>query len=218
MARSSAATRIADPLRVHLLGALRLERDSHTIHFPTRKVESLFAYLALHPEPHPREKLAALLWGNSTDEQARHSLRTALAAIRKELGEDALLADREAVQLNPEFPLRVDAREFQFAPDLYQGDLLTDFYDDWILPEREHLRKLYLDTLLQLAQQHREKSEYMRAIEFARQVLATDPANEKAYQHIIFCLAATGDRAQALKQYSECVRVLHAELNVAPSR
>ncbi|MDP2975169.1 MAG: hypothetical protein Q8N45_03035 [Anaerolineales bacterium] len=76
---------------------------------------SRFAYLALHTEQHPREKLAALLWGDSTDEQARHSLRTALAILRKHLGDDVILADRETVQLNPDFPRWIDAREFQSA-------------------------------------------------------------------------------------------------------
>jgi DNA-binding SARP family transcriptional activator len=127
-------------LRLFLLGAFRIERDSRTLQLPTRKVESLLAYLALHPEQHPREKLAALLWGDSTDEQARHSLRTALATLRKPLGDNVILADRETVQLNPDLPLWVDAREFQTDIDLYRGDLLVDFYDEWILPEREHYR------------------------------------------------------------------------------
>ncbi len=98
--------------RLFLLASFHLEKDSKTIRLPTRKVESLLAYLTLFPEQHPREKLAALLWGDSTDEQARHSLRTALAAMRKELGEDVLIADRETVQLNPDHPLWVDALEF----------------------------------------------------------------------------------------------------------
>ena len=97
------------PLRVYLLGAFRLERNAQTIRLPTRKDESLLAYLVLHPESHPREKLAALFWGDASDEQARTSLRTALAALRKELGDDMLIADRETVQLNPDFPIWVDA-------------------------------------------------------------------------------------------------------------
>jgi DNA-binding SARP family transcriptional activator len=97
-------------IRLYRLGSFRLERDSRAINLPTRKVESLLAYLALFPKPHSREHLAALLWGDSTDAQARHSLRTALAAIRKELGEETLIADRESVQLTP---IGVDAREIE---------------------------------------------------------------------------------------------------------
>ncbi|MBI5651811.1 MAG: hypothetical protein HZC40_15435, partial [Chloroflexi bacterium] len=54
-----------NPIRVHLLGSFRVERDARTIHLSTRKVESLFAFLVLHPETHAREKLSALLWGDS---------------------------------------------------------------------------------------------------------------------------------------------------------
>jgi predicted ATPase/DNA-binding SARP family transcriptional activator len=225
MAHTSSAKTPVTP-RLYLLGAFRLEIGKQPIRLPTRKVESLLAFLALSPQPHTREKLAALLWGDFTDEQARHSLRTALATLRKELRGDTLLADRETVQLNPDCPLWVDAREFeqtvsnnpQSAVELYQGDLLTDFYDDWILQERERLRLLYIDTLLRLAQQARSHSEYARAIEFAQKVLAADPADEKAYQHIIFCHAVMGDRIGALKQYDECEKKLRDELGVEPSR
>ncbi len=223
--------------RLYLLGAFRIEKDAHPIRFPTRKVESLFAYLALHPEEHAREKIAALFWGDSSDDQARHSLRTALATIRKELGDDAFIASRETMQLNPDFPLWVDAREFQqmangewqiaqassaishlqSALSHYRGDLLADFYDDWILPERERLRAAYLDALLNLAQQLRAASQYERAMEYARQVLTTDPANEHAHQHLIFCYAALGDRTAALKQSDECACRLREELGVEPS-
>ncbi|MGE5265198.1 MAG: AfsR/SARP family transcriptional regulator [Acidobacteriota bacterium] len=225
MVRISATTKLAGPLRVYLLGSFRVERDAQTIHFPTRKVESLLAYLVLHPEPHAREKLAALLWGDSPDEQARHSLRTALAAIRKELGDDILIADRETVQLNPDVPIWVDAREIaDLHIDTLQSkienyhDLLPDFYDDWILPERERLRAIYLDGLLRVTPHHRAQSEYAQAVECAQRVLATDATNEKAYQHLIFCLAAMGDRIAALKQFDECAKKLGDELGVEPSK
>jgi tetratricopeptide (TPR) repeat protein len=71
--------------------------------------------------------------------------------------------------------------------------------------------------LLQLAQHARSESKYARAIELARQVLSADPANEKAHQHLMFCYAATGNRAAALKQYDDCKRVLQDELGVEPS-
>lgn len=226
MAKASLETK-PDPaaLRLFLLGSFRLECEGRMIHLPTRKAESLFAFLALFPESHHREKLAAGFWSDVPDEQARTSLRSALAALRKELGEGILIADRETIQLNPDHAIWVDARAFEqsvaddptSAVSLYQSSLLPDFYDDWIAPERERLRILYLETLLQLAQQARSESKYARAIELARHVLLTDPASEKAHQHLMFCFAATGNRATALKQYDDCKRVLRDELNVEPS-
>ncbi len=233
MPRPSAPIRAApSPLRVYLLGRFRIESEAGPIRLPTRKVESLLACLVLHPEPHSRAKLASLFWGNVTDAQALHSLRTALNILRKQLGDRLLLADRETIQLNPAFPLWVDTLEFQkdverlgeLSPegashgfDLYPGDLLADFYDDWILPEREHYRQQYLGALLQVTQRLRSQSEYDRAIEFAQAVLAQDPANERAHQQLMFCYLASGDRTAALEQFEACRRALQEELAVEPS-
>ena len=104
--------RPASPLCVYLFGSFRLARDSQFLQLPRRKVESFFAYLVLHPEAHSREKLAALLWGDFSDPQARHSLRTALFLLRQHLGA-VVLADRDTVQLDPDYPLWVDVWNFQ---------------------------------------------------------------------------------------------------------
>jgi len=98
-------------LRIYLFGPLRITRDGIAVHLPRRKTESLLAYLVLHPEPQTRDFLATLFWGDSSDEQARHSLRTALASLRKEISPDFIIADREQVQLDTDFPLWVDLRE-----------------------------------------------------------------------------------------------------------
>src|SRR5574341_1316524 len=111
LARASHAA-VSNALRVYLLGPFRIARGTQTIRLPRRKVESLLAYLVLHPEEHPREKLAALFWGDFSDAQARHSLRTALLTLRKQLGDEILSVERETVQVAPTFPLWVDALEF----------------------------------------------------------------------------------------------------------
>ena len=98
-------------LRIYLLGPMRIEKESAPIHLPRRKVESLLAYLLLHPEQHNRDQLATLFWGDSTDAQARHSLRTALATVRQLVSADLLLTDRDHVQLNHDFPLWTDLHE-----------------------------------------------------------------------------------------------------------
>jgi predicted ATPase/DNA-binding SARP family transcriptional activator len=221
-------------LEAHLFGAPQFRRDGKVLPLPvTHKATSLLAYLFLHKNyPHSREKLAALFWGDASDEQARHSLRTALATLRKRLGDRMFISDRETVQINPDISIWVDALEFQKsadsasqeeianlqeAIDLYRGDLLANFYDDWVLQEREHYRVLYLDLLLRMTQRMRSRSEYGRAIEYAERALESDPANERAHQHLIFCRLASGDRSTALRQYEKCRRVLQEELAVEPS-
>src|SRR5437773_10115579 len=87
----------------------RLEPGS-AIALPTRKSQALLAYLALPlGRAHPRDKLAALLWGGIREESARASLRQALFSIRKALGEaesvlrqdgDSLALDAEAVEVD----------------------------------------------------------------------------------------------------------------------
>ncbi|MCH8076347.1 MAG: alpha/beta hydrolase, partial [SAR324 cluster bacterium] len=54
-------------------------------------------------QKHSREKLATLLWGDRMDEQARHSLRQALSALRKALAGgnlDPFTTDNETATLN----------------------------------------------------------------------------------------------------------------------
>lgn len=68
-------------VRLYLLGAFHLEREGKPIHFPRRRVQALLAYRALNPQPHPREQLAALFGGDSTDRQARTSLRQGIAIL-----------------------------------------------------------------------------------------------------------------------------------------
>jgi predicted ATPase/DNA-binding SARP family transcriptional activator len=213
------------PLKLYLLGSFHFDGTKGSMNLPARKVQSLLGYLIVHPGEHSREKLATLFWGNSLDARARDSLRTALKTLRKHFDDDLLLADRETVQLNPSFPLWADTREFEeqvtTAPHsaiaLYRGDLLAGLADEWILPERERLRELYLNTLLRLAHDARTRGECAKTIALAKQVLALDAVNERAHQHLMFCYHASGDRAAALKQYEAYVRALRDELDVAPS-
>jgi DNA-binding SARP family transcriptional activator len=221
------------PLRVYLFGHFRVDRQEKVVRLPTRHTRSLLAYLILHPGPHSREKLAALFWPEVPDDSARTSLRNALYTLRRKLGRQLLQADRQTAQINSSFPLWVDALTFKTqatrflngpSPDpnavnleLYTGQLLDGFYDDWVLVEREAFRNLYLETLLDLTQRMRSQSEYERAVEFAEIALACDRANERAHQHMIVCHVALGNRGAALSQYEACRSALRDELAVEPS-
>lgn len=221
-------------VQVWLLGAFHLKVDGKLVTLPTHKSASLLAYLILHPGPHSREKLCTLFWGDSSEEKAHTSLRKALTFLRQALPEDLVLADRDSVQLHPNFPIWVDvfvfeqaARQFIANPtikpglfdiNLYTGDLLEDFYDDWIFPLREQMLQVYTRVLLRSAETARMHSEYQVAMDYARLVLQHDPANERAFQHLMICHVLTNDRVGALAQYWACQRALEKELGVEPSR
>ena len=222
-----------DGFHVYFLGAFRITRKSQSIHLPTRKIDSLLAYLILHPGVHSREKLATLFWGDVSDAKALGSLRKALSFLRKAIAGEAILANRETVQLDPSFALWVDVFDFENQAqrfladpssdphlinlDLYQGDFLLDYDDDWILTLRERYRSLLIEVLLRLVERLRTQGEYKSAIELAQKLLAMDPANERAHQHIMFCYIVLGDRYKALLQYEACQRALREELAVEPA-
>jgi len=83
--------------------------------------------------------------------------------------------------------------------------------------DRERCRTRFIENLLRLAQLWRAQSEYPRAIETARRILISDPANEPAYQNLMVCSLALGDPSAAAKQFEECRRRLREELGVEPS-
>ena len=70
----------------------------------SKKARALLAYLAMKPDWRAsREELATLLWGDTPDAQARHSLRQCLTLLRKDLGAaaDILIFERDTVGLDP---------------------------------------------------------------------------------------------------------------------
>ena len=83
---------------------------------PAKKVQALLAYLALQPgRPHPRAKLATLLWSESSEAQARASLRQALLVLRRTLGlneHELVTGPGETVELDAAC-IEVDAIAFE---------------------------------------------------------------------------------------------------------
>ncbi|MFP3852949.1 MAG: AfsR/SARP family transcriptional regulator [Anaerolineales bacterium] len=230
MARKTAA----EPrLRIRLLGPFTVEDDRETIHLPTRNAEALLAYLLLHPGPHSREEVAGIFWGEVTDKKARDSLRNELATLRRLLGKRLLESDRQTLALNLDFPLWVDVwalesitsdqpKETEPASpaaldDLYRGELLPGFYDDWVLSKRDKIKQKLISYLLDRSQAARAQSDYRKATEHAQLVLQLDPANERAHQHLMFSHIALGDRTAALRQFEMCKETLREELGVDPA-
>ena len=76
-------------LRFTLLGGFQVRDAADSeIAIPGTKVALLLAYLALRPgQEHSRDKLINLLWSDRAEAQARASLRQAIWALRRALGD-----------------------------------------------------------------------------------------------------------------------------------
>jgi DNA-binding SARP family transcriptional activator len=120
--------------------------------FRTRLVPALLIYLACQPERHRREHLMALLWPGLPQTSAQQNLRQNLYLLRQRVPEviardgltqiPLIVADRDAVQINPDAAVEVDVCRFDTLLDriragreelaeaaaLYRGDFLADFY------------------------------------------------------------------------------------------
>ena len=221
-------------LKARLFGGLAVEIDGQSVpSIPGFKARSLFAYLVLHPGPHPRIRLAGTFWPDVLDASARGSLRVALWTVRRALetvgGERHLAADRLTAGLARDLPRHVDTEEFDAllaagdagslaeAVSLYRGPLLASLPDEWVLDAQESYRIRVADACERLGDHAEAVGDLLAAAEWARRALGHDPVRESCHRALIGRLAGNGRGAEALAAYRRCVTVLDAELGVEPA-
>ena len=120
--------------RLFFLGKPRFELGKQAVELTSAKAIALLGYLAATREPQTREHLLGLLWAESADDAARKNLRNALWAIRKALGEDAVVADDDRLAIGE--TVWTDVWEFEQVVMLSEAKHLTDSERDSHLPWR----------------------------------------------------------------------------------
>ncbi len=229
-------------LRIALLGAPSVSSGGAPLRgFVSAKVQALLFYLFVTRRPHSRSALAALLWGDMPESDARANLRVALVNLRQIAGAHFSIGrDQIALAADAHYWLDVDVfqsrlrlldapaagqddQALQTALGLYRGDFLEGFslrdapdFEEWALLQREQMRQIALQALHTLAASAAERGAYSAGIGFANRLLALDPWREETHRQLMLLLALSGQREAALAQYEACRRVLRAELGVAP--
>jgi DNA-binding SARP family transcriptional activator len=215
---------MSDALVVHLFGALALERGGRELAPPDRlHGRLLLAYLALHPGAHARGDLADLLWPAVPADSGRSSLRSAVASVRRAVGETHLEADRETVALTSVwtdalvFRELLRAGEFERALELADAPLLQGLTGGWVDAERHEHFDLTDHALAVLAARCEEAGDLRRAVSLTRRRIVLYPLSEPAHRELMRLLVAASDRASALAVYAALSERLRAELGIAPS-
>jgi TolB-like protein/DNA-binding SARP family transcriptional activator/Tfp pilus assembly protein PilF len=179
--------------------------------------------------------LATLLWGDSSDRQARQSLRQALVALRRELGPyaDALEIERETIGLVPT-RVAVDARELLAlaerpggaaaarALELYRGEFLDGLeleaepFAEWLRAERARIAAAAARLFEAGANAADAAGRGAEAIALAERLAALDPAREHAQRLLLRLTARHRGREAALARAEALKALLREQLDVPP--
>ncbi len=197
---------------------------------PGAKVLALLAYLVLEPGPHSREELAGLLWGESSEAEARASLRQALKHLRDELGE-ILRCDRAVVEMVA--PVECEVRDFRRLvvqepvralntdiPRFLAGFSIRHApqFDEWMAATRHELLQLYENALASMAREAMGQWRWRDTIDLTERWLKCDPLSDEAARLAIEARYLSGDRGAALARFREYREVLMLETGCEPSR
>ena len=210
-------------LHVRLLGRVAAEREGEQLSLPP-PAGRLLALLALRPGPHDREAVAAALWPGAAAPAARANLRTAVWALRRVAGDDALIASRTAVGLRPG-AVTVDLADCQrraadgdaaAAAALCHDELLAGYAEDWAEAARRKQRTDLAGALAARSAAAERDGDSAMAARWSRLRCELDPLDEAAHADLVRQLAAAGDRAGALVAGRQITDRLREELEVRP--
>jgi DNA-binding SARP family transcriptional activator len=218
-------------LSIQLLGDVTIRYDGRLVPFkaPPRTLP-LLAYLLLHrQETVSRERVAAQLWPDDHETDARANLRRHVHYLLKVLPEEGgpwLHIDRRTISWNDTLPQWIDIDAFEKAGasedtldeaiELYRDDLLPTCYDDWMYYERERLRSLQISNLERAIARAKQNADRPSMLKYAQRLLAMDPWREDVMRELLATRQALGDRAGALAEFERFAQRLQDDLGVEP--
>ncbi|MEU7832427.1 BTAD domain-containing putative transcriptional regulator [Nonomuraea sp. NPDC049129] len=214
---------MGDSLTLLLLGPPELAVGARPVGIRSAKTRALLCYLATTPGPRPRSELAALLWGERPDANARGSLRLALSELRKEVG-GWLDITRDHVRFRPggcyvDHGRLAETATVAEALRLWRGDFMDGVwfcdapaFGGWLESERGRARLRLRELLLRSG-----SAPPADLVRLARLVAGLDPYDEEAHRLLMAALAAAGNRAAALACYDDLRLRLAGDLGVDPA-
>jgi DNA-binding SARP family transcriptional activator len=234
------------PLSITCFGRFTVRRPGVTVEpCSSRNGQAILRYLVAQPNHQATmDVLVETFWPDDAPDVARHKLHCAFSALRRSLnagyvssrGGGYVLCENGVYSLNPAVTIDVDVdrflscikagecatgeaaiAHFEAACRLFTGPFLPeDLYADWSQIRREQLTRRYLAACGVLAGHHLSAGGFDEAVAWATRLLEEDRCHEEAHRQIIRAHVGAGRRAEALRQYQRCERVLAEELGVQP--
>lgn len=176
-----------------------------------------------------RERIVGILWPDSEEEQARHTLSQTLYRLRREtgapwvIGATLLRLDRAVSSDVGEFQQTLDTDRLAHAAALYTGPFLDGFYltgapefERWVEENRARLKRAVLKALEALARRADEAAAHSEAAGWWRRLGELEPLEAAYAAGRIRALTATADRIGALAVAREHESRVRRELDAEP--
>ena len=227
---SRTAGTVPERPELRLLDGFELVCAGSPVQLPL-SAQRLLVFVALHDRPLQRTYVAGSLWLDSPEERAYANLRSALwrlhrcgVRVVRSFGQQLSLEPTVAVDLRRAEALArrtLDGTggepDGEIETSLLRRDLLPDWYDEWIVLERERYRQLRLRALDALCERLTQAGRLDAALEVGLAAVAGEPLRESSHRAVIRAHRADGNAAEAIRQYRLCRRLLHEHLGVEPS-
>jgi predicted ATPase/DNA-binding SARP family transcriptional activator len=191
--------------------------------------------------PQARQHIAFILWPDTPESHARNNLRQYLYQLRQILSDSDrfLVTDANTVFWKKDSAQILDVDLFEQALaaatlaeqhadvtalrkcleralSYYQGDLLPECYDDWIVPERERLRQQCQFADQKLVHVLEVQHEYAIALQIGEHLLRLNPLDEETYATLMRLHVLNNDRPGAQRVYQTAVQTFQRELGIEP--
>ena len=231
-------------LSVRIIGSLRIQRGTTTLDArqlggckPRQILEILLLQMGT---PVSKDRLIELLWAGCPPAEARPSLESYVSVLRRNLqpgfGRDGPLRtatggyviDRDLVDLDldrfdglfRDAQLAAPAAAYpliRMALQLTGGPLLGDeLLPTWAEEERRVHAARVAQALILASETAATLGCMDEAIAWAKQALAGEPLNERAWTALILGLEQAGRHAEGLQAYERCRRALDRDLGCTP--
>ena len=223
------ALRVRAPAAVELrlVNGFELRRNGRTVPLPLT-AQRLLAFLAFQERPVQRVYVAGKLWMDTGEERASGSLRSAIWRVKQ--ADDGLIRTPDTrLGLDPKVEVDVTsdvalARALiagAAAPangrlEALRGEILPDWYDDWLLMEREVHRQLRLHALEAVAGRYAEAARFGEAADAALSAIACEPLRESAHRTLLRVYLAEGNPSEAAR-HAGLYRELVERIGLEPS-
>ncbi len=231
-------------LHIEMLGSIRIglnQQDITHIRWRFTKSRDLLLYLAHQGQPVEINRILEDLWPDLPLEKAINHFYTALHWLRQVIQRDSpaevityasktcqLLSgfydtDRQRfvalineVSNKSQLSLK-ELAVLEEALSLYRSHYLCQLDYPWLISEREHLKRLQLETAIRLAKHYLQNREHFKAAKLLEPLAGENPLREEIHGLLMSAYAGLGDKIAVITQYKKLKAYLDEELGLAPA-